>query len=319
MPDPMQIIKASAGAAVLAALIWLLLGGAWRRSRPGWTAAGGALGIGAAVWLGAWLLKLSPRFPPQEGGDRFLLILLPAAVGVQLVAAVLPRRTAWLAWALRLVVAGGAARVLLHGSIYITDSAGAGTREWPPVETWLILGTLAVGLATAWALLDYQTARYSGRMTLFVLSITSAVAGMVVMLSGYASGGQLGFPLAAALAAVAVVSLAGAESPDLRGATGVGLVALFALLCVGRFFGNLTTSNSNVLFCAPILPLLAELVPATHMGGRLRGFGRALLALVPLAVILTLAVQKFNADSRRPTTTDAPNTATFEDYLNFGK
>ncbi len=319
MPDPAQILKAATGAAVLAALVCLLFGGASRRPRPGWMAAGGALGVGAAVYVGAWLLKLAPHFPPREDADRFLLILLPAAVGVELMAAVLPRRAAWLAWALRLVVAAGAARVLLHDSTYITDSAGPGTREWSPTETWLILGLLAAALSTAWAMLDYQAARNAGRMTVLVLSITSAAAGVVVMLSGYASGGQLGFPLAGALAAVTIVSLAAGEPPNLSGAIGVGLVALFALLCVGRFFGNLTTLNALVIFSAPLLTLVAELLLPTRLGVPLRRFGQALLSIVPLAVVLILAVQKFNADSRRPTTPDASDSATFEDYLNFGK
>jgi hypothetical protein len=319
MLDPVQIIKASAAAAVLAALVWLLLGGARRQPHPERAAAGGALSVGAAILVGAWLLGLAPHFPPPEGVDRFLLILLPAAVGAELAAAALRRRAAWLAWASRLVVASGAARVLLHGSTYITDSAGAGTREWPPAETWLVLSTLAAALAAGWALLNRQAVRNTGRSTLLTLSVAAAAAGVVVMLSGYASGGQLGFPLAAALAAMAVVSVAAPERPDLRGAIGVGIVGLFALLVIGRFFGNLSTSNALVLFCTPLLPWLAELAPATRLGTRWRGFGRAMLALVPIAVVLTLAVQKFNADSRRPAATVAPNTPSIEDYLNFGK
>jgi hypothetical protein len=319
MLDPLQISKASAAAAVVAAFVWLLFGGARRQPHPGRMAAAGALGSGAAILVGAWLLGLAPRFPPPEGLDRFLLILLPAAVGAELAAAASLRRAAWLAWPFRLVVACGATRVLLHGSTYITDSAGVGTREWSPAQTWLVLGILAAVLAASWALLDRQVARNVGRSTLLMLSITAAAAGVVVMLSGYASGGQLGLPLAAALAAEAGVSLAAPERPELRGTIGVGVVGLFALLVVGRFFGNLSTSNALVLFCAPLLPWLAELAPATRLGTRWRGLGRAMLALVPIAVVLTLAVQKFNADSRRPATTVAPNTPSIEDYLNFGK
>lgn len=315
MPDPLLIVKASTAAAGLAALVWLLLGGVVLRRRPEGAAAGGALGIGAAFLVGAWLLGLAPRFPPREDGDRFLLVLLPAAVCAELAAAVLRRRAAWLAWLPRLVVAGGAARVLLHDSIYLTDSAGAGTRLWSPAETGLILGALAAGLAAAWALLD----RPAARTTLLTLAATTAAAGVVVMLSGYASGGQLGFPLAAALAAVAAVSAAVGKPPDLRSTLGVGLVGLFALLVAGRFFGNLTTSNALILFCAPLLSLLAELAPATRLGARGRGIARALLAVVPLALVMTVAVQKFNVDSRRPATTAAPNTPSLEDYLNFGK
>ena len=57
--------------------------------------------------------------------DRFLEIVVPAALVVELMAAV-PRFPVWLAWALRLTVAGCLARVLLHGSIYLSDPAEAG-------------------------------------------------------------------------------------------------------------------------------------------------------------------------------------------------
>src|SRR5262249_56288545 len=136
---------------------------------------------------GHWLF-VRPRGPLVEDKDRFLLILFPAAVAVECLAAVraLPR---WLAWALRLALAGGAARLLLHGSTYITDLSGPDTREWTVAEERLILGGLAVALAAAWVLLSLLVRVAPGRSVPLSLALTCAGAGVTVMLSGYFSGG----------------------------------------------------------------------------------------------------------------------------------
>ena len=81
--------------------------------------------------------------------------LLAAAVGTEVAAElILHRRASWLAWTLRLVVAGGA-----PASCYtarLTFPIRQGRRRWTPGETWLIFGLLAalacrsdVGYSTA--------------------------------------------------------------------------------------------------------------------------------------------------------------------------
>ena len=317
MPDPLLILESSIAAAVLAALAVLLAGWPWRRPRPGWVAAGGALGVGAGFLVGAWALGLAPHFPPREDQDRLLLVLLPAVIGVEVAVAFL-RRLSWLAWSLRLAVAAGAARVLLHGSIYLSDSAGPGTRAWSPDRTWLVLGGLAAGLAATWALLDRLARRGASRAVLLTLALATAGTGLTVMLSGYASGGQLGFPFAAGLLGVVAASLVLA-APDLRGPIGVGVVGLFALLVVGHFFGNLSSANAVLLFSAALLGWLPELLPARRVWPSVRGVARVVLGAVPVAVALTLAVQKFAADSAPPSATPSARVPSVEDYMNFGK
>ena len=69
----------------------------------------------------------------------------------------------------------------------------------------------------------------------------------------------MGLPLAAALTAVVIASLALAGPADMRGVLGLGVVGLFALLIVGRFFGQVSTLNAALLFFAPLLGWLPEL------------------------------------------------------------
>src|SRR5262245_16718949 len=161
MPDPVIILQASAVAALLAAAAVLLVG----RARPAWLPAAGAIGLGLGFVAGAWWLGLAPRLALREDKDRLFLLLLPAAVAVEVFAA-FSRRALWLGWLLRLAVAVGAAPVLLHGSSYLTDVAGPGTREWSPAQTWYVLGALAAALVANQALLGRLARRAAGRSVL---------------------------------------------------------------------------------------------------------------------------------------------------------
>jgi len=84
-------------------------------------------------------------------------------------------------------------------------------------------------------------ATQAGRSVPAAVAVASGGAGVTVMLSGYATGGQLGLPLAAAVAAFAVVG-----GRHARGAVGVAVVGLFGLLVVGGLFAGLTTQNANL-------------------------------------------------------------------------
>jgi hypothetical protein len=219
---------------------------------------------------------------------------------------------------LRLAVAVAAPWILLHGSVYLSDSPSVDTREWYPGQTWLVLGGLSAALAADWVLLDRLAGRGVSRSVVLTLVLATLVAGVTIMLSGYASGGQLGFPSAAALFGVVLASCVLKGDLDLRGALGVAVVNLFALLLVGRFFGSLTTVNAGLLFAAPLLGWLPELLPANRAGPRVWGAARVVLATIPIAIALTLAAQKFATDSAPPSSSGGGET-TIEDYLNFGK
>jgi hypothetical protein len=101
------------------------------------------------------------------------------------------------------------------------------------------------------------------------------------------------------------------------GVLGFGVVGLFALVVVGRFFGTLTTANAAVLFFAPLLCWLPELPYVRNAWPWLRGLLRVAVVAVPVFAVLILAQQKFDKDSGRPSPGSIEPTR--DDYLNYGK
>src|SRR5207253_1123934 len=95
-----------------------------------------------------------------------------------------------------------------------------------------------------WGLLALLQSRTSERTAAPVLAFASAAAAATVMLSGYYQGGLLGLPLAGALAGATLASLAARAPPNTRLSPGVGVVGLFAVLLIGRFFGSLPTASA---------------------------------------------------------------------------
>jgi hypothetical protein len=316
VPDPLAVLEVLAATAAAAAAVLLLCGLPWRAPHPGRLAAGWVLGVGAGFYLGCRLLGPWPDWPPREDQARLLYLLFPAALGVELLAAFLGRLR-WLAWPLRLLVAAGAGRVLLHDTTFLTDAAGTGAPEWTPAQAWLTLGGMAAVLAAVWALLAWRARRGPGFSVVLALALTCAGAAVTVMLSGYATGGQLGLPLAAALAGAAVASLALSGRPGVTAALGPGVVGLFAVVVIGHFFGELTWPHAALLFFAPLLCWLTELPYLRRLGPRLRGLLQVVMVAVPVAVAVVQARQKFAEDSRpSPGASEEPS---LQDYMDFGK
>lgn len=287
MPDAIPIAEAFAAAAVLGLAVSLLF---TRVSRAPVAAAGMVVALLAAVYGGVWILGLPPHFPPREDLDRLLLIVLPAAAVAEIVAA----RWGRAGWVARGVMAVLAAPVLLYGSVYVTDLSGPGSRTWSPGETALVFAALAVLLAAEWAVLHRLAVRRGGRTALACVAGAVLGAGPVIMLSGYATGGQVGVPFGAGLTGVLLACLLRKGKPGGEAALGVGVVGLFALLVVGQLFAELTTLNAALLFAAPLVGWLPELLPARP---RARVPLRLALAAAPILVALALAHQKFAADS----------------------
>jgi hypothetical protein len=280
---------------------------------PRLASLGSVLGVATGFYVGCMILGVKAHWPPEDQ-ERWLLILFPAALGVEILGVFAVRR--WPVWVFRLVIAASAARVLLHNTVYLEDLAGPGTREWAPAQAWLNMGGMAAVLAGVWAALVLLARRAPGRSIPLALAIVCTGAALAVMLSGYASGGQIGFPLAASLVGVALASLAFRMLPDLSGLVGIAVVGLFALLVVGCFFAQLPIGYAVLLFLAPLLGWLPELPYVARARPWLRGGVRVLLTAAPVALVLVLAQQKFVEDSAR--TAPGVHEPSLDDYMNFG-
>jgi hypothetical protein len=314
MPDPVLFAKAFAAAAVVGVVVTLAAAVAfaklqrlmWKQSAATATPLGVAVVLGIAVG-GAVGFHLLGDLPPRslEGDfphwsvsrvhDRFLVVILPLAAFVDLIGAItnVPR---WLVWILRLGLAAATGRILLHGSSYLQGTAS----NWSVSQVWTALGVGALLLAVVWILLARLLRRRPGISVPLALSQTCLAAGMTVMLSGYTDGGALGLPLAAAVAAAVIAARLLEKMPATEGAVGFGLVGLFGILMMGRFFGDLSTGRALALFVAPLLCWVSELPPLRARKAWVVGIVRLALVAIPLAIVLGLAKHEFDRDMAEP-------------------
>jgi hypothetical protein len=312
MPDPLLFAKAvivagiaSVGAtlavAYLTAVVFRKFG--WRESVAGTSRIGIAvvsgIGLGAATGL-CILGDLPPRslqgeFPHWTVDsvlDRFVVVVLPLAILVELIGGV-TRFPRWPVWILRLSLAATAGRVLLHGSSYLTGAAS----DWPVAEVRFALGVAAVLLASHWILQTWLMQRRPGISVNLALSQSCLAGGLAVMLSGYANGGALGLPVGAALAGAAIASALLAAPAANLGGLGIGLVGLFGILMMGRFFGELSTGRALALFLAPLLCWVSEMPILCKRRSWLIAAVRLALVAVPLVIVLGLAKRDFDRDN----------------------
>jgi hypothetical protein len=288
-----------------------------RGMAPGWSAAGSVVGVAVGFAVGCWWLGIRPHWPPREDQDRFLLLVLPAVVLVELLAT-------WNAVPARLVAAARVAilcltgRVLLDGTSYLADLSGPGSREWSPLAAWLILGGLAVWLSATWVLMARLTERSGGVSAVLALAGVIAASALTIMFSGYASGGQIGLPMAAGLAGVTLASaiLPAGGRPKLP--VELGVVGLFGLLVLGRFFGRLTTPHAVLLFAAPLLAWVPELPYLVRLPGWTRGLARLGVVASVALTVLFLAQREFVAASAASSSSTVPG-GSAEDYMGLGK
>jgi hypothetical protein len=315
MPDPIEILWAMAAAAGLAAGLMLVLSWPWETPPPTRMRIGWVLGVGAGFYLGAVVLGSGPRLGLAENRDRFLLLVLPSAILVELIAAFssVPR---WMAWLARAIVAGGAGLVLLHGSVYVEELSGPGSRLWTPEETRQWLAALAAALLALWVLLGLLMHVAPSRSVPLALAVTCAGAAVVIMFSGSLINGQLGFPLAGGLLGATIASCLLPAPPRGTSAIGVGVVGLFVLLAGGRFFSELPSLPAVILFAAPLLCWLTEGPFVRKLRPKLRGSLALFVVLIAVAIALFLAQKKLTEESQEPS---SPGEPTSEDYLNFGK
>jgi hypothetical protein len=317
MPDPILIVTAMSVALGVSGALSAIIGWPWRRAQTTLYDAGWILGIGIGFCAGCWVLDIRPHWPPRQDLDRLLVVVVPAAIAVELLAA-FPQAPRWLVWPGRLVVTAGTARVLLHGTSYLNDLTGPGTSEWSPSLAWVILAGLAALEGTVWALLSLLARRTKDPSLSICLVVASAGAAVTVMLSGYATGGQIGLPLAAALAGATVALLFETRAGRGIGPLGVPLLVFFSLFVLGRFFGALSSVHALLLLCAPLLGWLPELPYLRQLPSWVRGSTRVILVGAVVLIIVVRAQTKFDHDFANSGASGAKEPS-IQDYLNFGK
>jgi hypothetical protein len=256
MPDPLQYLGAIGAAALVATL--LVAGISWQRRADKQDGPPSprerlavVLGIAGGLVAGYWVLDLYLSWPPVNALDRLLTIVVPLAVAIELLAA-FEKMPCWLAWSLRWSLLAAMGRILLHGSIYLTSS-------YPTWQTGLLLVVSATLTATVWALLAALAERSPSIRIPIALAVTAIGSGLVIMLSGYVSGGAATLPIAAALIAATVTSGYVMRRPYLEGALSIGVISLCGLLFIGRYFGGLTDIMAAALMLAPLSCWLGEL------------------------------------------------------------
>ena len=291
MPDPVLYLRAMTAAALASALCVLAL--VWRRqaASPARVNVACILALTAGLLLGDRVLQLRLPWPPVNGLQRLLLIILPGAITIELLAgsARLPQ---WLSGLLRICLAAVTGRILLHDSVYLNGVNGV-NGGWTIFQTGVVLLCAALLLTAEWRLLIALSQRSCGVSIPLALGISIQATGMTVMLAGYVTGGAAAFPLAAALIGASLATSVVAQRAPLPGLIGSGVVGLFGLLFVGRYFGGLSTGQALVLFLAPLLCWITELPILRGRSPWLIGTLRLVLVAIPLVITLILARQDF--------------------------
>src|SRR5947209_5099799 len=136
MHDPLLYVAAQGTAAFASAVFLLAIGPLWKPVSIVRFQAAAVVGIAGGLGAGYYVLQLHVTWPPLNGLDRFLTIVLPAALCVEL-AATISRVPRSLAWLMRFALAATMGRILLHNSVYVSGAEP----QWSPMQATVALLT----------------------------------------------------------------------------------------------------------------------------------------------------------------------------------
>ena len=289
-----MLIAAVTGGGALLGLSWLGRERNGRGPRGCWLSAGWILGMAAGFYAGCMMLDQWPRWPPLEDRDRFLTVLLPLAIGVEITAAAIKSR--WGSWLARGILAASATPILLYNTVYLADLRGPNSAQWSSFEAAgisILLGSVVLGV---WGLMAWLQARAPDRTSPLALALVALTAGITVMLSGYYRGGLLGLPLAAAIIGATLASWTVA-SPGNDTYFGIGLISIFSLLVIGHFFGSLQASSALFILLSPLMAWIVAIPALQRMPKPVLQTARVLLVAAPLVLVVLLAKWRFDQAS----------------------
>jgi hypothetical protein len=307
MPDPLLYLRAVATASVVCALAVLAItlprrptgagqpAGMGHRTGMGRLNAACVFGMGLGLTAGGHMLGWRWPWPPASGLDRLLICIVPAVLGIELLAGFerVPRPVAW---ALRVGLAVATPWIVLHGSVYLSGEVG-GWSAWRAVAALTACGAMLAGI---WGFLARLSRRTPGMSIPLAICLSILCSGLTVMMAGYIKGGAAALPVAAVLVAATLSSWWIARRPGATATAivGLGVVSLFGLLFVGRYFGRLSTGSALVMLLAPLLCWVSELSCLRCRKPWVVGAARIALVAIPLAVVLLLAWRVFELDMR---------------------
>jgi hypothetical protein len=118
------------------------------------------------------------------------------------------------------------------------------------------------------------------------------------MMAGYIKGGAAALPLVGVLVAATLVARLSGRRAYVPAIVGVGVVSLFGLLFIGRYFGRLSTGGALVMLLAPLLCWVTELPWLRDRKPWVVGTVRLALVAIGLIVVLVIAWRDFDRDMR---------------------
>jgi hypothetical protein len=293
MHDPLLYVAALGTAAVASAVLVLSIGWLWKPVSTGRLQTAAVIGIAGGLGAGSYVLRLHVAWPPLNGLDRFLTIVLPAALCIELAAAIsrVPRSLVWL---LRFTLATTMGRVLVHSSVYVSGAEP----QWSPMQATVVLLTCSALVVVVWGLLVWLSIRSpAGVAIALALALTIQSTGISIMLAGYLQGGAVAFPVSAATVGTVASLCLFTSHPNVRASIGICVVGLGGLLIIGRFFGGLSTEVALILMLSPLLCWGTELPQLRCRPAWVVGALRLLLVAIPLAALLLQAKRKFDRDT----------------------
>lgn len=312
MPDPFQYTWAllTAFAVSFLAIVGARSFFRWRACRTASIIE--VIAVVAGLIAGYRVLQFEWVWPPANAINRFLTIILPAAVIVELISGLAPVPAnpearclkgaglfSILVVGLRAGLFASIGRVLLHNSVYLKVFSGVDA-TWSGWQLSVLLTVSAGLLMVMWLLLSRLEKRDGSGSVTASLALSIMTAGLAIMLSGYIKGGVAGFPIAASLMGVAMSNsivrpgVFVANRQLLPSSIGPGITALFSLLWVGSFFGQLPTVDAMTIFVAPSLCWVSELTLFRRMKSRRKAVLRLIAVAIPLTIQLLNAKRAFD-------------------------
>lgn len=331
MPDPFELVKAAIASTVASVLIIIGCRVVMGKRAKLLSDVCCVMALGGGLWAGYYALEFAWTWLPANALNRFLTIILPVSLIVELLAAIaaainnslrkshderkttfgarychyaglLSQSASRILMIARFLLFAFAGRILLHESVYLNEASDDG---WSTEKQSAILLVAVIVLLSAWFALTQLSRRAPPINIVFSLSLAICSAGCSTMMAGYIKGGTAALPLAAALLGAALASpllmnsgqAGGTQSGSslvLSGTIGVGLIGLFGLLWIGRFFGQLTNADATVMFFAPMLCWIGELPVFSAKTAKQKKIICLFAVAIPLAVVLWIAKSEFD-------------------------